>query len=72
MACNCATTQDHGLESGLDPDLIERCAPALPFAGEVPVPVYIEAEARNTHRAIGTTLSHEVVLHKTVLFLCSS
>ena len=51
--------QDHGLEHGLDPALIARCAPALPFAGATPVPVYIEAEAVNTHRAIGTTLAHE-------------
>lgn len=52
--------QDHGLETGLDKTLIPRCAPALPFGNAKPVPVYIEAEAINTQRAIGTTLSHEV------------
>ena len=51
--------QDHGLETGLDMALIPRCAPALPFGNAKPVPVYIEAEALNTQRAIGTTLSHE-------------
>ena len=54
--------QDHGLENGLDITLIPRCAPALPFGNAKPVPVYIEAEAINTQRAIGTTLSHEVSL----------
>jgi hypothetical protein len=53
--------QDHGLEAGLDIQLIPRCAPALPFGNTKPVPVYIEAEALNTQRAIGTTLSHEVM-----------
>ena len=52
--------QDHGLRNGLDITLIPRCAPALPFGNAKPVPVYIEAEAINTQRAIGTTLSHEV------------
>lgn len=52
--------QDHGLETGMDMQLIPRCAPALPFGNAKPVPVYIEEEAINTQRAIGTTLSHEV------------
>lgn len=60
---SCCGMQDHGLEHGLDPALIARCAPALPFAGATPVPVYIEAEAVNTHRAIGTTLAHEVRIY---------
>ena len=59
----CWCLQDHGLETGLDITLIPRCAPALPFGTAKPVPVYIEAEAINTQRAIGTTLSHEVCLH---------
>ena len=42
--------------------LIPRCAPALPFGNAKPVPVYIEERAINTQRAIGTTLSHEVLL----------
>ena len=54
------TLQDHGLETGLDMQLIPRCAPALPFGNAKPVPVYIEERAINTQRAIGTTLSHEV------------
>ena len=60
--CDCAIVQDHGLETGLDMALIPRCAPALPFGNAKPVPVYIEERALNTHRAIGTTLSHEVLL----------
>ncbi|EIE24001.1 glutamate synthase, NADH-dependent [Coccomyxa subellipsoidea C-169] len=59
-AQRCIMAQDHGLENGLDITLIPRCAPALPFGNAKPVPVYIEAEAINTQRAIGTTLSHEV------------
>ncbi|CAL8462475.1 g2008 [Coccomyxa elongata] len=59
-AQRCVMAQDHGLETGLDVTLIPRCAPALPFGNAKPVPVYIEAEAINTQRAIGTTLSHEV------------
>ena len=55
--------QDHGLDAGLDVQLIPRCAPALPFGNAKPVPVYIEERALNTQRAIGTTLSHEVRAH---------
>jgi hypothetical protein len=54
-----ALLQEHGLETGLDAHLIARCAPALPFGTARPVRVYIEERARNTQRAIGTTLSHE-------------
>ncbi len=48
----------------MDMHLIPRCAPALPFGNAKPVPVYIEEEAINTQRAIGTTLSHEVPIWK--------
>ena len=54
--------QDHGLETGMDMQLIPRCAPALPFGNAKPVPVYIEERAINTQRAIGTTPRHEVPL----------
>ena len=71
MGCSCdhgiMREQDHGLETGMDMHLIPRCAPALPFGNAKPVPVYIEEEAINTQRAIGTTLSHEVP----VLAVCS-
>lgn len=49
--------QDHGLEAGLDIQLIPACAPAL---AEEPQPVYLEMGIVNTNRATGTTLSHEV------------
>ena len=54
------SSQDHGLDAGLDVHLIPRCAPALPFGNAKPVPVYTEERALHTQRAIGTTLSHEV------------
>lgn len=49
--------QDHGLEAGLDVQLIPACASAL---AEDPQPVYLEMPVVNTNRATGTTLSHEV------------
>ena len=66
-AQTCVQAQDHGLETGLDAQLIAACAAALDPAKSVatgeagePQPVYIEAEVINTHRAVGATLSHEV------------
>ena len=69
-AQTCVMAQDHGLETGLDAQLIAACSAALDpvkapagsgdVAGGVPQPVYIEAEVINTHRAVGATLSHEV------------
>ena len=57
----CVEKQDHGLDAGLDPALIAACADALPTAANVaPRPVSIEMPVINTHRAVGTTLSHEV------------
>ena len=57
--------QDHGLETGLDVHLVPLCKAALPDCetegcGQEAEPVYIELEVQNTHRAVGTTLSHEV------------
>jgi len=53
--------QDHGLEAGLDVHLIPLCKAALPdHAGHDAEPVYVEMEVQNTHRAVGTTLSHEL------------
>jgi glutamate synthase (NADPH/NADH) len=56
------TKQDHGLSAGLDVHLIPHCAPALVDAasGHEPEPVYVEMAVQNVHRAVGTTLSHEV------------
>jgi glutamate synthase (NADPH/NADH) len=57
----CVTTQDHGLEEGLDGHLLELCAAALPAGGGAPAgPVRVAADVRNTHRAVGTTLSHRL------------
>ncbi|KAF6263375.1 hypothetical protein COO60DRAFT_459133 [Scenedesmus sp. NREL 46B-D3] len=58
----CIQKQDHGLETGLDVFLIPHCKPALPDGPGVlePEPVYLEFGVLNTHRAVGTTLSHEV------------
>lgn len=56
------TTQDHGLDAGLDVHLIPQCTPALPANPKTEEwePVYLETAVQNTHRAVGTTLSHEV------------
>lgn len=60
-AQTCVTKQDHGLDAGLDMELIPACAAALPESKDVaPQPVRLEFATRNTHRATGTTLSHEV------------
>lgn len=60
-AQRCVQKQDHGLDAGLDVHLIPHCRPALPDKkGEEPEAVYVEMEVQNTHRAVATTLSHEV------------
>ncbi|KAG2492850.1 hypothetical protein HYH03_009004 [Edaphochlamys debaryana] len=57
----CIQKQDHGLDAGLDVHLVPLCKAALPDGpNENYEPVYIEMEVQNTHRAVGTTLSHEV------------
>jgi len=57
----CLIKQDHGLERGLDQELLRLCEAALiDKPGMKPNPVYIEMEVHNTHRAVGTTLSHEI------------
>lgn len=42
--------QDHGLDEGLDPILVQMCKPALPGPGKAPKHVYLQLEVRNTHR----------------------
>nr|QKY14997.1 glutamate synthase 1 [NADH] chloroplastic isoform X1 (GOSHI) [Polytomella parva] len=60
-AQTCVTKQDHGLEEGLDTLLIPACKLALPDNKAIPPePVYVEMPVKNTNRATGTTLSHEV------------
>ncbi|KIZ04404.1 glutamate synthase (NADPH/NADH) [Monoraphidium neglectum] len=59
-AQRCVTKQDHGLFTGLDVHLIPHCRPALVDKGQEPEPVYVEMAVQNVHRAVGTTLSHEV------------
>ncbi|GFR49656.1 hypothetical protein Agub_g11798 [Astrephomene gubernaculifera] len=57
----CIQKQDHGLDEGLDVHLVPLCKAALPDEPNASAePVYIEMEVQNTHRAVGTTLSHEV------------
>lgn len=52
----CVQKQDHGLDMALDNKLISLSKAALDKA----LPVYIETPIRNTNRAVGTMLSHEV------------
>jgi len=49
-------TQDHGIDNVLDRQLIEHAQPAL----QNREPVEIRTTIRNTDRAVGTMLSHEV------------
>lgn len=58
----CVTKQDHGLENGLDiPQLLPACQAAIPDdPSAAPCPVRLELPVLNTHRAVGTTLSHEI------------
>lgn len=55
-AQRCVMKQDHELELALDQDLIKSAHAALESA----LPVYIESPVKNTNRAVGTMLSHEV------------
>ena len=50
------TSQDHGLESALDNDLIAACGEALDHRR----PVSLERPIRNVHRTVGTMLGYEV------------
>ncbi|MEX0725409.1 MAG: glutamate synthase large subunit, partial [Planctomycetaceae bacterium] len=52
----CNGTQDHGLDIVLDRILIEQCQPAIRHRK----PVHLDIKVRNTDRALGTMLSHEV------------
>ncbi len=52
----CTKKQEHGLEHSLDNKLIELVKPALEHGHEV----RFELPIRNTNRAVGTTLSHEI------------
>jgi len=49
--------QDHDLGRGLDPELIERCRPALERAEKV----RLMHNARNVHRSVGAMLSGELI-----------
>ncbi len=48
----CLFVQDHGLEAGLDIQLIPQCASALPEdpKTQAPQPVYLEMPIVNTNR----------------------
>jgi glutamate synthase domain-containing protein 2/glutamate synthase domain-containing protein 1/glutamate synthase domain-containing protein 3 len=56
VAVRCVTTQDHGLATKIDNQLIELCKPAL----EQRVPVKVEMPIRNVDRTACTMLSAEV------------
>ncbi|MCL5019566.1 MAG: glutamate synthase-related protein [Patescibacteria group bacterium] len=53
----CVRTQEHNHESSLDHELIRRAKPAL----EKKEAVHIEMFIHNVHRAVGATLSGEVI-----------
>jgi glutamate synthase (NADPH/NADH) large chain/glutamate synthase (ferredoxin) len=55
-ACSWVQPQDHGLETALDYQLIEKCEPALARRE----PVEFELPIRNANRTVGTMLSGEV------------
>jgi glutamate synthase (NADPH/NADH) large chain/glutamate synthase (ferredoxin) len=56
-ALRCTRGQDHEIEKRLDSELLARMEPAL-ARGE---PVRIEMPIRNVHRAVGATVSGEIV-----------
>ncbi|MFB3776748.1 MAG: glutamate synthase large subunit [Bryobacteraceae bacterium] len=56
VARHCTTSQDHGLDSALDYQLIEMCREAL----DARQPVDFSLPVRNVHRTVGTMLSGEV------------
>ena len=56
VAIHCVTTQDHGLETSLDHELIRLAAPALERGERVSA----ELPIRNIHRTVGAMLSGEI------------
>ena len=52
----CVRSQDHGLESNLDIELIRRARKAI----DTGLRVYIEMPIRNVHRSVGAALSGEI------------
>jgi len=56
-AIRCVRSQDHELDKRLDHELLRLAAPAL----ERREPVQIDRPIRNIHRAVGATLSGEIV-----------
>ncbi|MEW5975635.1 MAG: glutamate synthase large subunit [Acidobacteriota bacterium] len=56
IATHCVTTQDHGLESILDHQLIELCRGAIGNK----TPLELDLPIRNTQRAVGSMLSGEI------------
>jgi glutamate synthase (NADPH/NADH) large chain len=53
---HCVTEQQHGLETALDNELIERCQEAI----DEGTPVAFELPVRNVHRSVGTLLGSQV------------
>jgi glutamate synthase (NADPH/NADH) large chain len=56
IARHCVTEQNHGLEQALDKTLIEESESALRDGSKIT----IRKNINNSHRTVGTTLSHEV------------
>jgi glutamate synthase domain-containing protein 3 len=56
----CTQAQDHGLEHALDHQLIEACRPAIEHGERV----HLDLPIANTHRTVGTMLSHEIARHR--------
>lgn len=54
----CTKKQDHGLETQLDKELIERCKPALERGEKVAFDITV----RNTNRTVGAMLGGEVAM----------
>lgn len=57
-AVHCVLEQDHGLESILDREMIEKCGPAL----DDKKPVQLSLPVRNINRTVGAMLSGEIAL----------
>jgi len=57
-----AIAQEHGLDSSLDPHLLQACRPMLEEmkTGGSIQPIDLESKIENVHRCTGTTLSHEI------------
>jgi glutamate synthase domain-containing protein 2/glutamate synthase domain-containing protein 3 len=56
VATHCTQVQDHGIERALDHTLIKLSADAI----EQGTPVEIDLPVRNSNRAVGAMLSHEI------------